>query len=292
MNSWNPGIEILCVTRYDYDNRSIHFPHTHNCFQLTFIFSGDGEVSIDDERFPVEPDSLLCISPESKHYFISVSSTIKTYNIKFHLSSHDLFSEMRHIPCRSVTTSTIHDTFIEIHRIGMEKKPYFEEKCQLKVMTLLYELLTISRRETAGIENNCRIYTEKCAKIQSILNYFYANYHRPITTEMISNESGYSYRHVSDMFHKEFGKSPVAYLEWLRIEKAMELIRNSDQGLKNIADMVGFHSIHYFTSVFKKQIGLPPGEWRTREQSGIGKELLLKDGFVNRLYISRTDQYV
>ena len=47
--------------------------------------------------------------------------------------------------------------------------------------------------------------------------------------------------------------------------------------LEKIADMVGFHSVHYFTTVYRKQLGMPPGEWRKKELIGIGKDILFEE---------------
>lgn len=281
------GIDVLCITRYDYHSETLCFPHSHQCSQLTYLFDGEGDVVVDGKRLHVGEHTLLYFSPGSLHYIDTIREKIKSYNIKFHITDPNLKKKAGFLPEAWKVPTSMLDSFIDIHAIGMEKPIYYMEKCELKITSLLFEFLSLVESNDCFHHKESGVNPELSLPIQKILNFFCANYHIPITAEIIGEEGGYSYRYLSTLFNKKFGIAPIGYLERLRIEKAKDLIRNSDFGLKIIAEMTGFHSVHYFSSVFKKQTGYPPGEWRNKEKIGIGKDILLKEGYINKKHMSR-----
>ena len=58
--------------------------------------------------------------------------------------------------------------------------------------------------------------------------------------------------------HKAFSD----YLKDVRMEKAKELLENSSLSAKDIAVKVGFQNVTYFSTVFKKETGLSPAEYK------------------------------
>lgn len=66
----------------------------------------------------------------------------------------------------------------------------------------------------------------------------------------------------STVFSQETGKTFTEYLTALRMNKAKELLRNTDKRSSEIAFEVGYNDSHYFSYLFKKNVGMTPGEYR------------------------------
>jgi two-component system response regulator YesN len=64
------------------------------------------------------------------------------------------------------------------------------------------------------------------------------------------------------MFKEETGIPVTEYINMARIKKAKELLANTSLKVYEIAYEVGFNDQHYFSSVFKKIVGLSPTEYR------------------------------
>lgn len=62
----------------------------------------------------------------------------------------------------------------------------------------------------------------------------------------------------SHRFRTVFGEAPHAYLNRLRIEKAKEILCDTDYSMSEIAEMVGFSDQNYFGRIFKKYTGMSP----------------------------------
>ena len=63
------------------------------------------------------------------------------------------------------------------------------------------------------------------------------------------------------LFRSKVGKGPIDYLICLRVEKAKLLIRKGELNISQVAEMLGFSSLHYFSRVFKRATGMSPSEY-------------------------------
>jgi two-component system, response regulator YesN len=64
------------------------------------------------------------------------------------------------------------------------------------------------------------------------------------------------------IFKQEMGVTLIEYITKIRVEKASELLKNTDIMVFEIAKMVGFENPHYFSTVYKKYTGVRPNESR------------------------------
>ncbi len=71
-----------------------------------------------------------------------------------------------------------------------------------------------------------------------------------------------SRNHLISLFRKQYHATPVEYCNRLRIAKAAQLIKESDETILSIALLCGFGSLSTFYQFFKKHIGLTPQEYR------------------------------
>jgi two-component system response regulator YesN len=74
--------------------------------------------------------------------------------------------------------------------------------------------------------------------------------------------------HFSVVFSQETGQTFKEYLTEVRIKKAKELLRMTALRSAEISYQVGYSDPHYFSSVFRKNTGLSPTEFRLQTQVG------------------------
>lgn len=96
-----------------------------------------------------------------------------------------------------------------------------------------------------------------------IEQYLVDNYQRNIRAGELSMEFGFVSEYISRIFKKYVGLSPSRYLTKIRMEKACQLIKNHPGiQVKEVADQVGYKDIHYFSKVFRKEMGVWPSEYK------------------------------
>ncbi|XEC95936.1 response regulator [Paenibacillus tarimensis] len=70
--------------------------------------------------------------------------------------------------------------------------------------------------------------------------------------------------YFSVLFKRETGESFTSYVTRYRMERALQLLRDTDMKVYEIADAAGFVEPNYFTNVFKQHFSMSPKEWRKR----------------------------
>lgn len=92
--------------------------------------------------------------------------------------------------------------------------------------------------------------------------FIHNQYDKPITLDDIIRASGLSKYYFSRLFQQTTYLSPIEYLTKVRINKAIELLRNKELTIEQIALEVGYDNGNYFNKVFRKSTGLSPGKYR------------------------------
>ncbi len=80
----------------------------------------------------------------------------------------------------------------------------------------------------------------------------------------VAEHIGLSPNHLSTVFKEETGQSFTRYLTDYRINAAKKMLDTSKKRSSEIAELVGYPDPHYFSSVFKKQTGMTPSQYRDR----------------------------
>lgn len=78
----------------------------------------------------------------------------------------------------------------------------------------------------------------------------------------VADACGLSVNHFSRAFRRSMGKPPHRWLLDRRIDRARELLRDTEVSLADIALACGFAEQSHFTRVFTRTVGIPPGAWR------------------------------
>ena len=99
--------------------------------------------------------------------------------------------------------------------------------------------------------------------VVKMMDYIQENYSdNALSLKQISLKFGFHETYISRLFKAEYGENLSGIIEKLRIEKACELIKNTDIKIGDIAEKVGYTSDLSFRRAFKKVTGMNPGEYR------------------------------
>lgn len=103
--------------------------------------------------------------------------------------------------------------------------------------------------------------------IESAKEYIRLNYNKDISLDEISRRVNISPYYFSKIFKDDTKEGFVEYLTNVRIEKAKELLLESDYSMKEICSMVGYADPNYFSRSFKKNVGVTPTEYREGKEA-------------------------
>jgi two-component system response regulator YesN len=88
-----------------------------------------------------------------------------------------------------------------------------------------------------------------------------------ISLNSVADYVGLSPNHFSTVFSQETGETFIEFLTSTRLKKAGELLRTMVTRSSEIAYMVGYNDPHYFSYVFKKNMGVSPSDYRRQEDN-------------------------
>lgn len=100
------------------------------------------------------------------------------------------------------------------------------------------------------------------AAIQKAFEYLRSNLSESISLADLARSVGYSPSWLIKVFLRYTGKGPMSHLISFRMEKAKDLLRNTNMTVSEIALSSGFNSHAYFSSAFQKEFNISPSEYK------------------------------
>ena len=98
--------------------------------------------------------------------------------------------------------------------------------------------------------------------VEAIRRQIDERYASEITLSGMAEQHRISPGYLSLLFTEQVGKNFIDYLTERRIKKAQELLKHTEMRIYEIANAVGYSDSYYFSSCFKKVVGVTPSEYR------------------------------
>ncbi|MDC7231677.1 MAG: AraC family transcriptional regulator [Spirochaetales bacterium] len=138
----------------------------------------------------------------------------------------------------------------------------------IRCASLIHEILmTFMLR----VQSNIQQYSDSPEPMQRVLIYIEENYFTPLTLDSLASVANISKYHFTRLFKKHFGQSAYDYVLSVRINKAKEMLLNTNRSVSIIAEDCGFESLSHFSRSFKSRERFSPREYRLQN-----KESMLK----------------
>ncbi|GJM77725.1 hypothetical protein HMSSN139_02210 [Paenibacillus sp. HMSSN-139] len=121
----------------------------------------------------------------------------------------------------------------------------------------------VRRAATHYLELRMERSTDKNAKlVHQVCQIIDKTYHEPITIQSLSGQVYLSPNYLRSIFRDKTGMTIHDYLTRIRLEKAKEMLADPSLKVQDIAQKIGYESTSYFISLFLKNQGVTPNEYR------------------------------
>ena len=246
-------------SRYGGDWHSV--PHTHNHTELFFIVSGKGQFLIQDQVFPVDVNNLVIINPNVPHTEASLNAQPLEYivlgidgiELATKENSNGEFCILDHFESVDIS-SCLRNILREMEL----KNTGYMDVCQAYMEILIIRLM---RNTDLAVQTQPQVISgnSQCAAVR---RYIDLHFKEPLTLEQLSEEAHINKYYLSHAFKREYGVSPINYMISRRIDESKYLLAETDLSMSQIAQLLGFSSLSYFSQVFRKIHGSSPIEFR------------------------------
>ncbi len=242
--------------------------HWHFECEIIRIVEGSAKIKIGNFCFEATKDDCFFCSGEELHYIISESNSqidiaildknlVADITDKYAVDSPKL---PNHIPVKKI--------FDNIEEKLSQKEPFYREALENYARGLIIDIF--SHCQIAERKEKVNLHKTLITKINTDFSF--------ITFKEAVHYSGYSASHFSKTFKMLTGMSFSEYLNIIRIENAIMLLRNNTT-ITSVSQECGFSTIRNFNRVFKKVTGYPP--------RSLPKDFIIDTG----LHISGTDHF-
>ena len=242
--------------------------HSHReWLEITYVSSGSGEQIIGERNWHVSEGDLMICNCGVVHGENPLSvSNFKTYCFNFTNVRLNGVPENCLIAGGDQPILPAGERKGEIGRIvetmhSLYGQPGMEDACQLLAASFLALVcqMNLERRQDTD---------ESAAKngliISCIEQYINRNYKETITLDSVAEQFHISRYYLSHLFRKETDFTFLSYLTQCRMRAAKKLLKDHRYKIYEVAEMVGYKDITYFSVTFKKFVGVSPSEYQDR----------------------------
>lgn len=251
--------------------------HWHEEAEFTLILKGQGTYHIELTQYYLEPGDLIFVPPLALHS----ASTPKgceflSETYVFHMNflggnSTDICSTRYLQPLAQhemILPSVIkpeHPAYLSLRKIFNQISNLYDGgipgyELALKTLLLQTVFLLLQYKETAPASDTSNaIHSEK---LKTVLDYMELHYMDSILVSDLAKMCYFSEYHFMRFFKKHMNMTCMEFLNNLRLEKAVELLKDDTASILEVSLSVGFHNLSYFHRAFKNKYRMTPGEFR------------------------------
>lgn len=262
--------------------------HSHEFYQIWYVVAGEAEYLLNGQKITIRSDDVIFMPPGVSHELPVMQDGLLRYvDIKFRVEDEQLRRECEQIPLvMQLNNKGIHDTIIKCRECWYEPDQHSFEIAKLLFEQALLQILKerLETKKTPLWLPTIKGVEELSGVAAEIAGYIDIHYAEEFSLERIAGIFRYNKAYLCKKFKDGTGMTIVNYLNYVRIARAYDLICYTSDSISNISMTVGFSSVHYFTRIFKKICGMPPGEIRDLQKDSVLRDTRLHGNFNYRYY--------
>ena len=249
--------------------------HWHEQIQFFYFTYGNAVVRCNSVKNEVGAHDLVIINSKELHYIENIGESLTYYMIKIDLSfiysnrvdsiqAQFLTPLSQNLILFENVVRDDNDILLCVNRMIDE---YFKKQIgfELAIKAQVYDLIVLLLRgyvRKIYTANELDSQLANFQRFKNVISYIDSNYTEKIDLDRLADITKMSQGHFCRLFKQITGMSAINYINNLRINKAVELIRSSDQNMMEIAMSCGFSDSNYFSRVFKKHEKMSPLQMR------------------------------
>lgn len=240
--------------------------HTHTCAEVLFVTGGQGFLRLADMTVPLHANDVVIVNANVEHtetgtgenpleYTVMGVAGLEALSFKSGYDSHfairfqpdakDLFFYMRSLLKENEQKRIGHDII-----------------CRNLLEVILLQLIRDGEFDFTFRQTACEPSAE-CAMVRRYIeNHFKEN----LTLDQLASVAHVNKYYLSHSFSKEYGISPINYLLSCRIKESEYLLSETSLPVSQIAGMLGFSSLSYFSQRFRRHFGVSPRQYRAQQK--------------------------
>lgn len=275
---------IFSAENYDYFPVALHW---HYFMEILYMIEGCARVHVDNEETILSPGDLMVFHSQAPHSIDAAGPfPLRYYVLKFdpvHLNiassslprlSHILWmvKNTPDMPCHFQKTELEDIPFSDLFQKAItvvERKQFgYDIQAHSLYCLIISELLTLWQKRGFRISEN-RTLESPNEIFTSVTEYIDRHYAEELRVENLAARFGMSYSNFAAKFRDYYGMSCNTYIQRVRINKAEDLLMQTDYDLSYISQETGFCDSSHLIRVFQNLRHMTPRQFRLSTQNNI-----------------------
>ncbi len=227
------------------------------CYELEYIPWGTGRVITNGKSLPAVPGTVFFREPGMRvHGILPYSS----YGI---LMDSVPICDVPQISVFSVS-HTVGFLFQDVYKSYLTGDSLEQIKMAADVINILYYLKLSAKTENGQAESVSLQYHKE--RLDMLTRHIESRLDQHITLEELARVCNVSPSFLCRLFKQMYNETLFSYINRLRIQRAKQLLIETDRPIKDICDSCGFGNESYFYRLFKRMVCVSPTEFRKNHQ--------------------------
>lgn len=227
--------------------------HSHPFCHMIYAVSGEDSFSAGKESCELRPGMIALVPKDVKHMYMNHGTEPFNFlEIKFVPSKHfeDLFSDNDVIFCEDPLAGELFKKIVF---------DYTTDDIACSYLTALLNLMTEGMRQSDSKHIDTSGYS---ALSKRIVGWLEEHFSENVNLDNLAEELDYNKTYLCKAYRNDTETTILDTLNMIRIRHAAELITYSDMSLSQVAAECGFATVSHFNRVFRKYVGITPGQCR------------------------------
>ena len=240
-------------------------PNGSDQYILLYCVGGKGWIRLNDTEYQLIPNTYIILPKNIPHHYgSSLKEPWSIYWLHFSGKQSDL----------------LYSRYADSGEEGPQYIPYQENR-----IALFQQIIQALENDSGNAEMELTylkllqfvgsfIYTDSASKESSIddaitasVRFMKQNLQKNFSIQELASQANYSVSRYSELFRLKTGYAPIQYFIQLKIQKSCQYLYFSKMNIKEICKEIGFEDPYYFSRMFKKQMGMPPLQYRKMQKA-------------------------
>lgn len=247
-----------CTPGYSYG------PAIREQYLIHYITDGEGSYTVNDKTYKLKKNQGFLICPNVLTYYEADKDNPWSYIwIGFNGVKAGTYLNYANLNEENLIFEYSEDDALKDYISEMLKLKERDYSNELKLEGLLYFFMSkLAESRKSTFDQKCYKSTE--VYLEKSIEFIENNYSNNIKISDIANYIGINRSYLTHIFKKSINISPQEFLVNYKIDKANELLKNTDLSIKAVAISVGYSDPLTFSKIFKKIKGSSPKIFREK----------------------------
>ena len=268
------GLQVDIFEAHHDEPGPLFAEHWHDHLQFVYFTAGQALVHCNGRPFPAKAGDLVLINANELHYGENLGDRLTCYVVRiyFSLLAGDAADSCHVKYMAPLMRSEISfrnmiddERIIRCIRRMIAEHGFREMGFELALKASAYDSLVFLLRdhvEKSYSAKEQKLLLRNVKRFRRVSDFLDAHYAEKISLDRLAAMVGMSKYHFCRLFNRLTGRPPGDYINRLRVDKAVALLKESESNITEIALACGFNDSNYFSRVFKKYQNVSPSRIR------------------------------